>query len=173
MKSHIKLWCIIIIAVITIICIGFKYTNASYDTTIKNECAKIKNEKYFKEDTKTRCTLIWQAQIRYESVKCKKVIWNNCFWFRAWKVKKEWKDLWVIWVKKWFLTFKTKEDSIKFYANHFYKFQRYKSISQIIGWWYYCSPKSWWCGNIDGFTHTKDHIPNYLDYVKKYYKNNL
>lgn len=159
------------ILIILILSLFVGKVSANLDEKIEKFCNshELSKEVYFKENMGKRCTLIWQAQIRFESKSCEKVIWNNCYWFRAWFVKEEWKKLWVTWINKWFLTFKDKTSSIIFYVDHFYKWQRYKTISQIVWWWKYCSPKTGWCGNIDWFTHTISHIPNYIAFVKKYF----
>ena len=137
---------------------------------------KLANDTYEKFDKsfKIRCTLIWQAQLRFESQKCKKVIWNNCFWFRSEVVKEEWeKNYWVTWIKNWFLTFKDKTNSIKFWVDRFYKIERFKTIYQIINWWSYISPIDWELKTFNWYTMTIEHRPNYTKYVSDYYKKNL
>ena len=129
---------------------------------------------WFNESFKIRCTLIWQAQIRFESKQCNKVIGNNCFWFRSPTIKQEWKDkYWVIWIKNGFLVFKDKTNSIKFWVDRFYKIERYKTVYQIINWWSYISPIDWEVKTFEWFTMTIEHRPSYTKFIKNYYSKNL
>lgn len=106
----------------------------------------------------TRCTLIWQAQIRFETKQC--TLWsankNNCFWLK----------------REEFLSFNDKTKSIEFWVNRYYKYDKYKTIHQIIYWWCYISPKDKQYKCFNGYTYTKEHQKTYYKFVKEYYKIN-
>lgn len=107
-----------------------------------------------------RCYLIWTAQMYYETKLC--TVWagklyNNCYWFRA----------------NWFMRFKTKQESIDWYVNRYYKYDRYKTISQIIYWWCYISPVDWRHKCFSWFTFSEKHKNNYYTYVKNYFHENF
>ena len=136
------------------------YANEILDEKIERFCMEHKeaNESYFKETHWERCTKIWQAQYRFETRSC--TIWsaniNNCFWLKRTK----------------FLEFENKTESIKFWVNRYYKYEKYKTISQIIKGWYYESPITWQTYYLQGYTLTTSHQNNYYNFVKNYFHNN-
>lgn len=142
MKSHIKLWLIIIIAVITIICIGIKYTNASYDykdLTIK--WVKKPNEKIFN-------------RLKNECVKQKVKNINHCIktWLSIAYAESSFKDNHTpFWLKskdksykKWVSSYKkywyTAKDWSRFYWNWKPSPTRYCTEEDS-------SKTVWWCPN--------------------------
>lgn len=150
--------------------------NTILDTKIERFCNEHdkSDEVYFEHNMWYRCTLILQATYRFETWNLKSYVWNNIFNFRSPAIKKIWtENYWVKNIRWWFLVFPDKTNWIKFAVDRYYKFDRYKTIKQIIGWWYYCSPITKWCGNIQWFTYTEWDKYNYISYVKKYFKDNL
>lgn len=144
------------------------------DEKIKRFCYEHKGSKYenfweFWKSNWFRCTAILQAIYRFETWHLKSYQWNNIFNFKAPTCRKEWIDKYWCEVKNWFLRFPDKTKGIEFAIDRYYKYDVYKTIWQIIGGWYYCSPVSWWCWNINWYTHTKEDQPYYIDFVKKYF----
>ena len=116
------------------------------------------NELNFWIENYKRCILIWQAQFRFEAYSCTKIVWNNCFNFQSIWIKKSWNnDFWVYWIKKRFLLFKDKTNSIKFYVNRYYLYDTKKTIRQVV----------------EDFTMTKSHRDWYIKFIKNYYSKNL
>ena len=130
------------------------------DQKIEKFCKShhLANELNYWIESYKRCILIWQAQFRYEAYSCNKIVWNNCFNFKSKGIKKSWyTDFWVYWIKKWYLLFPDKTNSIKFWVNRYYLYDKKKTIRQIV----------------EDFTATKEHWSWYSLYIKTYYKNNI
>jgi len=150
--------------------------NDILDNKIKKFCwlHKLADELYFEEDMKTRCTLILQAIYRFETWNLKSYTWNNIFNFRSpWLKSNREEKYKITWIKWWFLIFEDKTNCIKFAVDRFYKYDRYKTISQVISWWCYISPVDNKKKCFQWYTFTEWHQKNYTFFVKEYYKNNL
>ena len=126
--------------------------------TLRIECNKHKeaNDVFYRYKLKDRCYWIGASQLMFETRWC--IVWawakyNNCYWFK----------------RKQFIRFKTKNDSIKFYVQRFYKYDKYKTIRQIISWWCYVSPADNRYKCFPWFTANKEHQYNYYNYVKKFF----
>lgn len=150
--------------------------NEIMDEKIKKFCYEKKWNDYYnfwKENWNNwfRCTSILQSIYRFETWNLKSYTWNNIFNFKAPNCRKEWVEKYWCVIKNWFLTFPDKTKSIEFAVDRYYKYDVYKTINQIIAWWYYCSPVTWWCWEINWFTHTKEDHKNYVYFVKKYFNN--
>lgn len=154
--------------------------NQDIDSYIEKLCMKneLADEIYFKDywTHGERCTLILQWQIRFETELCS--IWNglkwNCFGWRWWK-RTDWENeygMYYDWT--WSYRFNNKYDSIRFAVDHYYKWQLYKNIEQIIKGGWYCSPKTGWCFILEGFARTtEERYNNYIFAVKKHFFNNF
>lgn len=140
------------------------YANENLQEYLKDKCNKHElalEYSHWKDNENNweRCYRIGSAQLVFETKWCTIWAWelyNNCFWFK----------------RKSFIEFNTKEESIDFYVDHYYKYQRYKTIKQITMDSYYCSPITWWCGQIKGFSYTIEHQKSYYTFVKDYFNNN-
>ena len=117
------------------------------------------NEYQFDEQWGTnweRCTLIWQAQYRFENVSKPYLDVNNIFWFR----------------RHWIVEFNSVEDGVIFYANRYFKYEYRKTISQIVAWWcYYNLSNNWVC--FSWYTLTKAHQYSYSWFIKRYFILNM
>lgn len=150
--------------------------NNILDKKITKFCKEYNVNKFQIDDNmKKRCYLIWQAMYRFEKWwECKISNNNNCFNFRYISYKNKKNDFWVLWIdKSWFSIFKTRTDSIRYFVYHFYTFNRFKTIRQIIAWWQYISPVDHKLKKFTWFTSNKEHHENYIHYVRKYYFENL
>lgn len=148
------------------------------DQKIAKFCYKheLADKLYWVQTHWLRCTLILQGQIRHETLNC--TIWNwlknNCFWFRGNK-RTDWeKEYWMYYDWTWSYRFNDKTWSIRFAVDRYYKYDRYKTITQIIKWGWYCSPVTWWCGKINWFARTtEEKYNNYIYNVRQYFKTNV
>jgi hypothetical protein len=135
------------------------------------------NERFFNETHWERCILLAKWQARFETWMGTLWVWpthNNIYGFRSPSIRKEWSDnFWVIWIYGGFLVFKDQTNSIKFYVNRFYTFDKYKTIRQITHWGRYVSPVTWRVFYLQGFTHTLEHQDSYHDYLRNFYFKNL
>jgi len=175
------LWIGLIIALFVILAVrGMAQANADVlDDKIKRFCHQhelAQEEVFGWEKSRVRCTLILQGQIRFETLQCTvgNGLKNNCFWFRGGK-RSDWQYKYgMFYDGTGSYRFKDKTGSIIFAVDHYYEYQRYKTITQIIQGGYYCSPVSGWCGHIEGFARTTpERYANYIHAVRKYYKDNL
>ncbi len=143
--------------------------------TIETKCFEHSwaDELYFDDNMWVRCSLILQWITQFETDYLRAYRYNNIFNFKAPSVKKEWEEIWVTWTKNWFLVFDNVESSIEFAVNRFYRFERYKTIKQIVAGGCYTSPVDWKYKCFDWYTINIKDRPNYIKFLKKYYKNNL
>lgn len=117
-----------------------------------------------------RCTAILQMQVRIETKRCAVWTWhryNNCFWFRGW-YKKSWnRDYWLIRIRNWFLVFNSKNNSIRFAVDRFYRIDRYKKLKTIVYGWSYYHYRDQRYYRAAPFTQTDQRT--YLEYLKTHY----
>lgn len=176
MKNYIK-WLIIFLIIFWIVKADDDVDNKIiYDELIEKECLlhTWSWELFFEDTSWYRCIKILQWIYRFETDFLRAYNNKNIFNFRSPKLKKQWKkEFWAIWVNNWFIVFDNEYNSIRFAVDRFYKYDKYKTITQIISWWCYISPVDnikkcfWW------FTLTKEHWTNYIFFMKKYYKDDM
>lgn len=122
-----------------------------------------------------RCKWSAKAIYVFETWNLRSYVWQNIFNFRSPTIKKERSEkYWVISIRWWFLVFKDKTSSIKFYVQRYYKYDFRKTTKQIVSWWSYYNLK-WKYVIFLWYTHTwsqKEHI-NYINFINKYIKNEI
>jgi len=129
---------------------------------------------YTKAEIK-KCKWSAKAVYRFETWNLKSYVWQNIFNFRSPTIKKERSEKYgVIDIRWWFLVFKDKTNSIKFYVQRFYKYDRRKTVTQIVSWWcYYNLKKRYVC--FKWYTHTwsQEEHNNYIHFINKFIKNEI
>lgn len=153
----------IILLILLLIPIGVS-ANEDFKQYLKEWCYNhelAKKYSHWKNDWNNweRCYKIGSAQAKYETNWGKLWAWkthNNIYWFR----------------RHWFMYFENKWESIDWYVNRYYKFDRYKTINQIVSWGCYVSPIDWIYKCFPWFTFNEEHQKNYYEFVKDYFNKN-